>query len=466
MIEIVDTTTRDGNQSLWGATGLTTPDVLAIAPVMDRVGFRACDFTSSTHMAVSVRFHQEDPWERLRLVAEAMPNTPLSMITTGKRFISWRPCAEDVQALVFRCAVRNGLRRVQIADPMNDPDDLANMAAIAKREGVEEVVIGLTYSVSPVHTDAYYGERAAAIGRCEHVDRLYLKDPGGLVTVERLRELAPLFFTGPAGRAAQPRDDRARGPDVPGGREARLRHAPHGGRAGRQRHEQPRGGDDPAQPRGDRPRARARHRGAGRDVRALPGAGAREAAPARRARRLRRRLLPPPDARRHGHDDAPPAGGDAPPGAVRRRAGGDRPRPRGVRLADHGHAVLAVRRHAGGDERDGRRALREHPRRRDRLLPRPLRDAAGAARPGGRRPRAVPSARGRAARHGTADRRPRAVPRRVGRGAAAAADDAGRAGRRDRTPARRAPAARRSSACSRSWPSAPCRISGSRPART
>src|SRR5262245_7927391 len=194
MIELVDTTVRDGNQSLWGATGLTTPDVLAIAPVIDRVGFHACDFTSSTHMAVSVRFHKEDPWERLRLVAAAMPNTPLSMITTGKRFISWRPCAEDVQALVFRCAVRNGLRRVQIADPMNDAGDLAKMAAIAKREGVEEVVIGLTYSVSPVHTDAFYAERAAAVAACPDVDRLYLKDPGGLVTVERLRELAPFFL--------------------------------------------------------------------------------------------------------------------------------------------------------------------------------------------------------------------------------------------------------------------------------
>jgi oxaloacetate decarboxylase (Na+ extruding) subunit alpha len=193
-LEIVDTTTRDGNQSLWGATGLTTPDVLAIAPVMDRVGFHACDFTSSTHMAVSVRFHQEDPWARLREVAAAMPNTPLSMITTGKRFISWRPCAEDVQALVFRCAVRNGLRRVQIADPMNDPDDLAKMAAIARAEGVAEVVIGLTYSLSPVHTDDFYAARAAAIGRCPDVDRIYLKDPGGLVTVERLRELAPHFL--------------------------------------------------------------------------------------------------------------------------------------------------------------------------------------------------------------------------------------------------------------------------------
>jgi oxaloacetate decarboxylase (Na+ extruding) subunit alpha len=202
-IEIVDTTTRDGNQSLWGATGLTTPDVLAIAPTMDRVGFRACDFTSSTHMAVSVRFHHEDPWERLRLAGAAMPNTPLSMITTGKRFISWRPCAEDVVALVFRASVRNGLRRVQIADPMNDPADLTQMAAIARAEGVEEVVIGLTYSVSPVHTDAFYDERAKAMGECADVDRLYLKDPGGLVTVERLRELAPLFLDGFAGRPVE-----------------------------------------------------------------------------------------------------------------------------------------------------------------------------------------------------------------------------------------------------------------------
>lgn len=61
-IGFVDTTMRDGNQSLWGATGLQTPDVLAVAALVDRVGYHALDFTSSTHMAVSVRFHQEDPW--------------------------------------------------------------------------------------------------------------------------------------------------------------------------------------------------------------------------------------------------------------------------------------------------------------------------------------------------------------------------------------------------------------------
>jgi oxaloacetate decarboxylase (Na+ extruding) subunit alpha len=99
LIEFVDTTTRDGNQSLWSATGLTTPDVLAIAPTLDRVGYHALDFTSSTHMAVSVRFHREDPWERLRLVSAAMPSTPLGMIGTGMRFISWVPAEEDVLRL-------------------------------------------------------------------------------------------------------------------------------------------------------------------------------------------------------------------------------------------------------------------------------------------------------------------------------------------------------------------------------
>jgi oxaloacetate decarboxylase (Na+ extruding) subunit alpha len=190
-IEIVDTTMRDGNQSLWSATGLTTPDVLAIAPTVDRVGFHAADFTSSTHMAVSVRFHREDPWERIRLIGAAMPSTPLSFITTGMRFISWVPADEDVIRLAFRCVVRNGIRRFQIADPSNDPQRLKRLAAMSRQEGVEEVVIGLTYSVSEVHTHAYYAERAAALADCPDMDRLYLKDPGGLLTPEAVRELAP-----------------------------------------------------------------------------------------------------------------------------------------------------------------------------------------------------------------------------------------------------------------------------------
>ena len=200
LVDIVDTTTRDGQQSLWSATGMTAPDVLGIAPTIDRVGFHAVDFTSSTHMAVSVRFFREDPWERIRLVSAAMPDTPLSFIGSGMRFITWVPAGEDVMRLVFRCIVRNGIRRIQIVDPSNDPARLRRVAAIAREENVEEIVLGLTYSVSEVHTHAYYAERAAALADCAELDRLYLKDPGGLLTPDAVRELAPHFIAAARGR--------------------------------------------------------------------------------------------------------------------------------------------------------------------------------------------------------------------------------------------------------------------------
>ena len=202
-IEFVDTTTRDGNQSLWSATGLTTPDVVAIAPTLDRVGYHALDFTSSTHMAVSVRFHHEDPWERIRLMSAAMPNTPLGMITTGMRFISWVPADEDVIRLSFRVGTRNGIRRFQIADPSNDVARVRRLATMAREEGIEEVVIGLTYSISAVHTHQYYAERAAALADCADMDRLYLKDPGGLLTPDAVRELAPHFVAAAGARTVE-----------------------------------------------------------------------------------------------------------------------------------------------------------------------------------------------------------------------------------------------------------------------
>jgi oxaloacetate decarboxylase (Na+ extruding) subunit alpha len=198
VIGIVDTTVRDGHQSLWSANALTTEMIAAIAPVIDRVGFRAVDFTSSTHMAMAVRWHAEDPWERIRVVREAMPETPLGFITPGMRFISWERAPLDVMHLALRCVIRNGVRRIWVAESMNDVATGLEIAQIAKQEGADEVVLGLVFSISPVHTDAYYATRARQVAASAHVDVLNLKDPGGLLTPERVATLVPAL------RAAAP----------------------------------------------------------------------------------------------------------------------------------------------------------------------------------------------------------------------------------------------------------------------
>jgi oxaloacetate decarboxylase (Na+ extruding) subunit alpha len=197
-IRLVDTTVRDGHQSLWSANALSTPMIAEIAPVLDRVGFHAVDFTSSTHMAMAVRWFQEDPWERIRVVRDLMPETRLGFITPGMRFMAWWRAPIDVMRLALACVIRSGVRRIWVAESMNDVATDLEIAEIAKEEGAEEIVVGLVYSISPVHTDAYYSERAGAIAASPHVDILNLKDPGGLLTPDRVRTLAPAL------RAAAP----------------------------------------------------------------------------------------------------------------------------------------------------------------------------------------------------------------------------------------------------------------------
>jgi oxaloacetate decarboxylase alpha subunit len=190
-IRLVETSLRDGNQSLWGATGINTAMTLTIAPVMDRVGFKAIDFTTSTHMGVAVRYKQEDPWERIRLMAEATPNTPLQFMSTGFRFIAWDTASPEFMELVFRTLARNGIRRFCLADPMNDVDAQIACARMVKKVGGEFVIAALVYSLSPIHDDAHYVENARRLAACADVDALYIKDPGGLLLPQRARALIP-----------------------------------------------------------------------------------------------------------------------------------------------------------------------------------------------------------------------------------------------------------------------------------
>jgi oxaloacetate decarboxylase alpha subunit len=190
-IGLIDVSMRDGNQSLWGATGLGTNHMLEIAGALDRVGFRAIDFTSSSHMAVAVRYFRDNPWERIRRVRAVMPRTPLQFITTGLRFIAWQQADPDFMRLVYRRLQMNGIRRFIMLDPMHDLENVLEASKLIKEEGDAEVMVALTFTLSDVHDDAFYADFAAKCAASPHVDLFYLKDPSGLMGPERARTLVP-----------------------------------------------------------------------------------------------------------------------------------------------------------------------------------------------------------------------------------------------------------------------------------
>jgi oxaloacetate decarboxylase alpha subunit len=191
MIDLIDVSLRDGNQSLWGATGVTTRMVTGVAPLLDRVGYRAVEIATSTLMAVAVRFHQEDPWQRIRAARDRMPNTPLGFLTTGKRFITFSRTPPAIFELAFELLRRNGVTRLWVVDPMHDMEGAKTIATMAKRLGFTEVVGGICYTTSPVHTDDYFADRIAEFDDCDAIDSIYLKDPAGLLTPDRVRTLVP-----------------------------------------------------------------------------------------------------------------------------------------------------------------------------------------------------------------------------------------------------------------------------------
>jgi oxaloacetate decarboxylase (Na+ extruding) subunit alpha len=190
-IQIVETSLRDGNQSLWAALGIDTAKTLTISPVMDRVGFKAIDFTTSTHMGVAVRYKKEDPWERIRLMAKATPHTPLQFLSTGFRFISWETASPEFMRLAFATLVKNGIRRFALADPMNNADSNIACARTIKQVGGEYVIAALVFTVSPIDDDERYLERARKLAASPDIDALYIKDPGGLLSPLRARTMIP-----------------------------------------------------------------------------------------------------------------------------------------------------------------------------------------------------------------------------------------------------------------------------------
>lgn len=176
---ITDVTLRDAHQCLI-ATRLRTEDMLPICPQMDQVGYWAMEVWGGATFDACLRFLKEDPWERLRLLRQALPNTQLSMLLRGQNLLGYRNYADDVVKAFIRAASHHGVDVFRVFDALNDVRNLqvAIKAIKAQKKHAQGTIC---YTTSPVHTLDNFIEIGVALAEMG-CHSLAIKDMAGLLT--------------------------------------------------------------------------------------------------------------------------------------------------------------------------------------------------------------------------------------------------------------------------------------------
>lgn len=187
-LRFVDTTIRDGSQSLW-AMGMRTADILPIAKNLDDAGFDAIEILATSFEKKLARDMGEDAWERIREVRKIVTQTPLRMIR-GRSLAAFQITPDAMEDLWYERMAVMGIRQIRLSDSSNTPDGWRRQITRARQVGID-VIINLIFSLSDKHSDAYYAERTRAAAALKP-HRICLKDPGALLTPERVRTLAPV----------------------------------------------------------------------------------------------------------------------------------------------------------------------------------------------------------------------------------------------------------------------------------
>ena len=178
-IRISENVLRDAHQSLH-ATRMLTSDMLPIGEKLDKAGFWSLESWGGATFDSCIRFLNEDPWERMRQLKKAMPNTPHQMLLRGQSILGYRHYADDVvEKCVERMAV-NGVDVFRVFDALNDPRNFMVPLKAVKKAG-KHAQAALSFAVSPVHTIESYVQLAkelAAMG----ADSLCIKDMASLLS--------------------------------------------------------------------------------------------------------------------------------------------------------------------------------------------------------------------------------------------------------------------------------------------
>jgi len=194
-IRFVDTTLRDGQESLW-ATAMRTGMILPIASRMDEAGFEAIEIIATTNFKKQIRDLRENPWERIRLVADKIKETPLRAVR-NRYMAAFQITPASISDLWLEQMLANGVREIRLSDPSNNPAYWKEILSSANKAGLK-TIINLIFSTSPRHTDAYYATKTRAAAELKPY-RICFKDPGGLLTPEHTRQLVPIILKNSGG---------------------------------------------------------------------------------------------------------------------------------------------------------------------------------------------------------------------------------------------------------------------------
>ncbi|MFN3579152.1 MAG: sodium-extruding oxaloacetate decarboxylase subunit alpha [Pseudomonas sp.] len=178
-ITVTDTILRDAHQSLL-ATRMRTEDMLPICAKLDQVGYWSLEVWGGATFDACIRFLKEDPWERLRQLREALPNTRLQMLLRGQNLLGYRHYSDDVVHAFVAKAAANGIDVFRIFDAMNDVRNLETSIAAVKAAG-KHAQGTIAYTTSPVHTVEAFVKQAQAM-EALGCDSLAIKDMAGLLT--------------------------------------------------------------------------------------------------------------------------------------------------------------------------------------------------------------------------------------------------------------------------------------------
>lgn len=185
-VKIVDTVFRDGPQSLI-ATRMTTNEILSAASLLDQAGYYALEVWGGATFDACLRFLDEDPWERLRAIRKACPNTKLQMLFRGQNILGYHHYADDVVEMFVKKSLENGIDIIRVFDALNDVRNLKSAVdACNKYHG--HCQIALSYTTSPIHTVDYYVELAQKVEKMG-AQSLCIKDMAGVLLPEDAYEL-------------------------------------------------------------------------------------------------------------------------------------------------------------------------------------------------------------------------------------------------------------------------------------